>query len=467
MKPAGAEAVSSMPGPAIGRARARLAALGAPRIEANVVLAVAVILMATMLFQRPFFEIGAAGGSRQTIRAWDLAWLALVATSLPLMLRSRRRLPAILAWRRPSALSLYAAFAALAVVSLAWEFATFGSDGFAGAVVRALRLAAVAWLAVALRLIWSDRVARILTVALIVTTTIAAALALHAWWFATTPDTGLGVTRAGGPFGNYFADGTSDRSWAFPAASSILGYWLAVTMVVIVDRLFTGRAGRETLVRVLLACALLICAAALVATHSRESWVAAAVGCAVWVVASRRGLSTRSRWAIAGFASVGLVAVVLLVPSFRDRLVDTFDPGSFAYTTGPAARVDAWKEALRIGFDRPVTGWGVGGVEEHAARFGGGTAENVFLQSFMALGIPGALLLVGVVVTAVRSGFRRLSAGREAAGMVFGLSILGLLAVHGLFGNTLGDPTVQVLVGCALAAASIGVPLANEPADQT
>ena len=437
-----------MSAPAAAPARRRVAgALVALRREP--VLACALLLIATMLVQRPLLEVRGSGASL-LIRSWDLAWLLLAVVALPMLVARRAEVRAAVWPPRGSALALYALFAALAVVSLSWELATFGADGFVAAAVRAGRMAMVAVLAVALLLVWSARVARILAVAIVAASVVAALLAVGAWLLDSAPGTGAGVTRAGGPFGNAYADGTRDRWWAAPAASTNLGFWLGVSIALLAGGLAAARGRR----RLLLGAALVPALAGLIATHSRESFVATAFGLAVLAVAlSRQGVLPRLRLLVP--AAVIAVAVALVaIPSLRERVLDSFRPGTFAYGTGPAARLDAWEDGLRIGTRRAPVGWGVGGVEEHPERFGRGTVENVFLQAYVQTGVAGALLLLAAVLTGLLGSLRALRGDR--AGPLLGVAVFGVLLAHGMFGNTIGDPTVQVLLACGLAAAAAG-----------
>jgi hypothetical protein len=413
-----------------------------------------VLLVATVLFQRPLLAI-TSGGSSLLLRPWDIAWLLFIpASAAALLTRERstsvRQLSERLGRTAPA---LLLAYGALGLASLTWHYVAFRGDAFLDAIVGAGRILAVAYLAVALVLLWTERLARLLRATVVVSALIAAAMALHAYVFATSP-AGLGVTRAGGPFGNAFADAAFDRWWAYPAASTELGVWLAGAIVVLVlwslDPALRIRAPRLRAAG--LACAMLLLVVALALTHSRESWVALCGGALIVAWGLRARVSRRQAAAAAAAAAAVVIALVIALPSAGARLTESFQSGSFANVTGPQARFEAWVDSVRIGNDRFPIGWGVSGVSSHADRFGRSTAENMYLQSYMETGILGIALLVALMAAGTRAGLRRLRAAPHDAAGGLAAGLLGVLAVHGVFGNSLGDPSVQILVGVAVAA---------------
>ena len=415
-----------------------------PRLELAVLAAIE-LLIASMLWQRPFVQMQLGAGVF-LIRPWDLAWLVFGALAATLVVR--RRGPAVRAALTGSAL-FYWLFVAAAALSLVWTYATFGQDGFAPSVVRLLRLVGVGLLSVSLVLIADVDVRRILVAGVVAVSLIAAVMAL--WGLATAGSGGVGgdVTRAGGPFGNFRADGTGANWWTQAAGVNYLGFWLAVSLAVIAGWLSGpgAKSWRAALAGAALAGVLI---ASLVATHSRESWIAAiaAVGVVLWF---QHRPPLRSRWT--GFALVALLAlvsVVLLLASVRERVFDTFKPGTFSYVSGPQARLEAWEQGWNWAIDRFPIGWGLGAIEEHPRLFGGATAENMLLQAFAQIGLPGLVFLVLFLVTAFETSLRALGESTGDAGCIFAAGFFTAIWVHGIFGNTLGDPTVQVLLGCAL-----------------
>ena len=427
------------------------------------VLAAAVLLLLATLVQRPLFQIEGAD-SVLLVRPWDLAWVlvaVLGAISLGAAWAARRRgaggrLGRLARLQPAVPVMLAVGFGAVCVLSLSWELLTFGTDGFAAAAVRAFRLAAVGYLTLILFALWDDRVARTLSLTVILVATAASLLALYAWWFESSGD-GFGVTRPGGPFGNYFADGSADRWWAWPAASTTLGLWIGVALVLIVGGAVGAlSSARRPSVSISIAAGatIAVLVAGLVATHSRESWVAATGALLVMIVILRGQIPRRVGLFVVAPALVAGVVLLASLPSVRARLTDTFETGSFAYETGPEARLDAWQRGLEVGFDRLPVGWGVGGVEEHADRFGLLTSENLFIQTFMQTGLLGLALLVGVVVVSLRRSYVALRRDGPTPSGLLAAAVFLVLMLHGVFGNSIGDPSVQALVACGIAAAA-------------
>lgn len=132
--------------------------------------------------------------------------------------------------------------------------------------------------------------------------------------------------------------------------------------------------------------------AGLVATHSRESWLACGAATVVVLCLQLSG-GRRRLWRLVAVALPAMViAIVLLVPSLNARVADTFRPGTFAYQSGPQARIDAWRDGIDWTLQRFPIGWGLGEIEENPRYFGSTTAENVFLQVAATVGVADVLL---------------------------------------------------------------------------
>jgi hypothetical protein len=181
--------------------------------------------------------------------------------------------------------------------------------------VRGLRLVGVLALAIIVSRAGRGRRGEQLVVALLVVAATAATAATWAWLTREKTVAGevLAVTRAGGPFGNYFADGVPDQWWAGPAGPNNLGLWLAVA----VPTLMMSGARVAVIVRhrilgwVIVAAGLLVLLFGLAATHSRESWIAAAVAVAVLVFVRPNG--TRRRGHLLGLGTGVVLAIAVLL----------------------------------------------------------------------------------------------------------------------------------------------------------
>jgi hypothetical protein len=435
-----------------------------PQRVAAVVTGSVALLIATVLYQRPLAKIylGGSGGSGLSVHSWDIAWLVLLSAAVGFVVRSRRdlmqhKLRRPMPWADP--LLWMVGVVAYAAVSLVWAYENFGQAGWASSLAEFLHLLAAAGLAVLIRVTIRDRNRDVLVWSFIIASTASALWALLAWRLESSVVTtgsrtiSYGVTRAGGPFGNSFSSGTSDGRWVPSGASNALGFWLAVCIPVALFHAAQLRVRQRWLSFTLLGAVPLL-VAGILGTHSRESWLAALVGCVVIGAWCTPAISRRRKMTALAIVVIVLSVVGAVLPSIRARVGHTLTPGSFDYRTGPVARTAAWSAGLRWATERLPIGWGLGAMENHAAAFGGRTtAENVFIQYFAELGIPGLIGLIALVWAGLRRALWTLRRWPESLSGLFSASFFITLVVHGMFGNTLGDPTIQILLGCAVGLA--------------
>jgi hypothetical protein len=423
------------------------------------------LLLGSLLFQAPLLELRISSASRPGIllHSWNFAWVLFAGILGGVLLTNRAAASGAVAAVRQSVhgdpILALAAATIFACMSLSWVYLTFGGSGFAGAVERVLELAGVLVLAIGARCLIGDRLRTALVVVFIGLAVVSAAWAFGAWrWQTFVLDTGahpltLHVSRAGGPYGNQFASPGApiyDHWWVPSGAANGLGFILAVAVSVTAAYLLRSFRRVAPRVVVLAGGATLILVAGLVATQSRESWLAAVVATGIALWPGRRDMASRSRLAACATVSLGIVALVVAIPTVRHRISDSVTPGTFSYRTGPQARVDAWKEGVHWGLERFPIGWGVGTVEEHPDLFGRSTAENVYLQYFAQLGLVGLLAVAAMSINGLRLGYRA-AKGTPSLPTLYALAFFAALIVHGQFGNTLGDPTILIGLGLALA----------------
>lgn len=412
-------------------------------------------LIGTMLFQRPVAVVG-VGDAELLVRPWDLAWGSFLAFALPLIVRHLRA-EGIRALRPPTSaalvFALYAAAAALSLIAFVYEF---GTAGFPEATIRAIRFAFVAFAAIVLAWELRPRVQTALIVAVIGVSLVAGVEALYAYFFDVKREiignrvVEYDVTRPGGPFGNYHSDGLPDRWWASSGASTTLGFWLgvaiALTGAALLRRLSTGS---RPIVRMVPLLSIPPLIGALVVTGSREAWIGGFVVFLFLLILYWR--VRKIPVLTLALCTVGAVGVATAVsPGVSGRVLNTFTPGTFEFRTGPEARFHAWQEGLGIAWDRFPIGWGVGAIEEHAQLFGTPTSENLYIQSLVQMGVIGAVLVVAFVVCGLRGPISDLRRNSDDLWSVLRFSVVAVAAVHGVFGYTLADPTVQTLVALAL-----------------
>lgn len=201
---------------------------------------------------------------------------------------------------------------------------------------------------------------------------------------------------------------------------------------------------------------LVVIAAALLFTFSRQAWVGAAVG----VIAL--GVSRRPLWMLAVILEIFLVASVVPVPgghsSFGDYLLTARDTS----TESSGTRIDLWSQAVDLIPGQAVSGVGPGLYATLNPGFGNQIyyAHNVFLDATVELGVAGGLALLTVFGLGLRSAIRR------RATLAFAL--LSAYVVANLFDDVLYFPRNGLLLAVAFALIAGGEAASRkrEPARQ-
>jgi O-antigen ligase len=137
---------------------------------------------------------------------------------------------------------------------------------------------------------------------------------------------------------------------------------------------------------------------AVVLTMRRGAILAGLVTLALFALIRRAG----ARWAVVGLV-IGLLAVLLMVPQYRDRFgTQTFADQSSEYQ---GSRLYIWRHSLEIVGEHPVFGVGQGNFRyAYAAKLPPETsdnrklthAHNDLLNLAAVAGIPGALFFAGI-----------------------------------------------------------------------
>ena len=109
-----------------------------------------------------------------------------------------------------------------------------------------------------------------------------------------------------------------------------------------------GRSHREAIVWTIATAVLL---AGLVATHSRESIVAALAATLVLAGAASHRTGWKQVLAAIALSALAMFLVILVVASLGDRILESFKPCSFEFKTGPEARLVSWLKGLVWGVE--------------------------------------------------------------------------------------------------------------------
>jgi O-antigen ligase len=219
-----------------------------------------------------------------------------------------------------------------------------------------------------------------------------------------------------------------------PSAGQFMMFGLIAGMWLRRERRGSGAAG-STLELILL----LLVAAALLATFSRQAWLGAIIG----VVA----LSMERRRLGALAAVVGLIMVVSLLPvpgsggSFGSYLLS----GADTSTESTDTRLDLWEQAVALIPENAVVGVGPGLIETLKP----GTsdrpyyAHNIVLDGAVEIGIAGVAALIAVFVLGLRAALRRRAA--------LAFALLAAYVVAGLFDDVFYFPRNGILLAVAFA----------------
>jgi O-antigen ligase len=355
---------------------------------------------------------------------------AAIALALELLRGDRR-------WRELGPLALpLAALVAWSGLSILWT-----DDLRRGSIFVAAFLLPFGLLAVAVaRLPWSRRMLSGLALQLVLMALIFAGIGIYQW---LTRDVFWNPKVI---VGNAYAPFYRVNSVFWDP--SIYGRFLVLAILAALVVVLYGAAGRIALVAGAAIAAIWV---GLVFSFSQSSFAALIVG-----VLGAAALAWRWRAAAAlGIASALLLSAGFSAPPVREALIDDVESGLNKATSGRAELVS---NGARIAFDHPVAGVGVGGFRvAYAERTGirgeeprRAASHNTPVTVAAETGLPGLLLLVWLVGTAIVLPLRRASrsfAGRTS--LIVAVSLIAIL-VHSLFYNAFfEDPTAWGLLGLA------------------
>ncbi len=182
--------------------------------------------------------------------------------------------------------------------------------------------------------------------------------------------------------------------------------------------------------------ATIMTAACLLLTHTRSAWIGGAAGLLALGLLTTYALSRHSRigarkheWAIPVMLLFVGAGFFLTVSPDTGSILERADTLTQAgKETGWQYRADKARGSLAMIRERPLTGWGIGLYPYYQRQFTGSgaalaggyvkpflneEAHNLYLQTAAELGIPGLVLLCGIVVMFLGMGLARLR-GMEA-----------------------------------------------------
>jgi len=182
-------------------------------------------------------------------------------------------------------------------------------------------------------------------------------------------------------------------------------------------------------------CALVI-TVALTLSFSRASWIGAAAGVAVVLIAlPRRERVLASAGIVALLVATVAIGLSLGGSNLRERFNSIENPTARVNRTakGDEQREQIWHAALAIASANPVVGVGMGRLREHLGEYLSASQEGLHAQSVYfqflsesgALGLLALLLLVGHAATGILAGLRRERLLMAAVGGAFIAVLVG------------------------------------------
>jgi O-antigen ligase len=248
--------------------------------------------------------------------------------------------------------------------------------------------------------------------------------------------------------------GVRSRAFSVVGSPNILGSLLALVLPLSIAGFLNSGTWRP---RIGYAAATLALGLCLFLTFSRGAWLAAFAGLALFALLS----NPRMLWAVAGV----VVAAPLVSPSIAGRVLYMFSSG-YIVSSERSGRIARWQAAIEKVSQHPWVGEGFG-------RFGGAVAtraipgsfyvDNFYLKTAAESGVPGLAVLIWVLVSAWRAGYRVFTLLAQRAEKTLAAAFLsGLTAVliHNVVENIFEAPLMStffwLLLGLLLAMPLLG-----------
>jgi len=179
---------------------------------------------------------------------------------------------------------------------------------------------------------------------------------------------------------------------------------------------------------------IIVLALAIVLTYSRAAWLGLIIGFAGVLIVS----AWKNKKVLLGAVAAGLILLLLFHGQISERL-----KGTTGKDVNVVSRLEAWKSALTMFKDYPLTGIGLNNYyvtyekyKTPAAPFMMEDAHNTFLNTAAESGLFGLVALFWLLLVFFKKFF---SKGKEVKILVFGLLTL---LIAGCFENLWFDPRV-------------------------
>jgi putative inorganic carbon (HCO3(-)) transporter len=264
---------------------------------------------------------------------------------------------------------------------------------------------------------------------------------------------------------NSVADGTIRLYGTLDNPNLFAGFLLPILPLAAVALL----RWQSPLRRLVAASALALGVVTLVLSYSRGAWMGmvASLGVLVLLLALRQTRNWPPLWRrllplllLLG----GSVALVLLVSQVEPLRVRVMSLVAGRDDSSNNFRINVWMAALRMIQERPWLGIGPGNTAFNLIyplfqqpKFNALSAYSIPLEVTVEAGIPGLLAMLGLVITALRTGLRLgRSDGPLALPALASVAIVAGLGVQGLTDTIFFRPEVQLIGWFAVAVLAVG-----------
>ncbi len=197
----------------------------------------------------------------------------------------------------------------------------------------------------------------------------------------------------------------------------------------------------------------LMAAAGLGFSYARTAWIAAVVGVLLLAIG-------RWRWSgVVGVLVVGLIGAAAVIKKAGLKRLTAL------WAHGLSGRGGLWRAALTVTRHHPVFGVGPGNSPAALApyvppAFRGLTPHDAILETLVELGIPGLILLAGVVIMAIRVAVLRAPTWQHGWALIalLGAGLTEMLAESAFFGGvSFEDYLVTALLAAVVAWSGNGM----------
>ena len=152
-----------------------------------------------------------------------------------------------------------------------------------------------------------------------------------------------------------------------------------------------------------------LCLLVAVGSLSRGTWLAVAVGLAVHFILYRR-----DRLMLIGGAAVAMLLALLALPFLNERITQTLQQKQYIAAENVDSRILAWRLALRLFGEQPLTGFGIGSIQPKlTANFSSPHGDfvvsfvhNSYVELLYRTGLIGTGLFLVLAAVMVGQSFR-------------------------------------------------------------